>query len=77
LEKVTENKMKYLNKEDWINDTDLKFFRTKAAIKEKECKCGTDKYFVELEDHESCIIGRIDTVVCTKCKEVQSFRIIR
>jgi hypothetical protein len=69
--------MKFLSRDVWINDADLKFFRTKAAIKEKECKCETDEYFVELEDHESCIIGRIDTVVCTKCKEVQSFTIIR
>lgn len=70
--------MRFVRKEEWIKDPKLKSFAFIPAIEGKECKCADDSEdLVELEDHESCIIGRIDTTVCTKCNVVKFFRIIR
>ena len=74
-------------KEDWINHIDLKNFSTKKSshkrcyLSYKECtdtKCTCENpKLVNLWEHDSCVRGRIDTDVCIKCNEVQSFSIIR
>ena len=70
--------MKFIRKEEWIKDPKLKSFAFVPAIKWGECKCAEDsETLVELEDHESCIVGRIGTTVCTKCSVVKYFKIIR
>lgn len=69
--------MKILKREEWLADTNLKMWIMKSARPEKRCQCGTKDNWVELIDHESCMVGRIDTIVCTKCNEVESFNIIR
>ena len=62
-------------KEDWINHPHLKQFRNKQCTDTK-CDCESPK-IVNLWNHDSCVRGRIDTDVCVKCNEVESFSIIR
>lgn len=69
--------MKLYTHEQWTADPTLKKWIFQPAVSKAKCTCGTDEHHVELIDHESCIVGRIDTIVCTKCDEVVSFRIIR
>jgi hypothetical protein len=69
--------MKVYTREQWLGDSELRKWAMKPATWDKRCQCGNEEHWIELIDHESCIIGRIDTVICTKCNEVESFRIIR
>lgn len=69
--------MRIVEREVWSKDTELLRLAMKPAMPDKRCQCGTQEHWVELIDHESCIVGRIDTVMCTKCNEVQSFNMIR
>ena len=69
--------MKIYTREEWMQIPELKMLARVAAMPEKRCQCGTKEHLVELIDHESCIVGRIDTVICSRCKEVESFSIIR
>lgn len=69
--------MKILERNEWLSDPELKKWAMKSASSDGKCNCGDKTHLVELIDHESCIIGRIDTIVCTKCNEVKSFSIIR
>lgn len=62
-------------REDWINHRDLKHFSSKKCTDTK-CTCEYPK-LVNLWEHDSCVRGRIDTDVCVKCNEVNSFSIIR
>ena len=62
-------------KEDWINHRDLKHFSKKKCTDTK-CNCDNPK-LVNLWEHDSCVRGRIDTDVCVKCDEINSFSIIR
>ena len=62
-------------REDWINHRDLKHFSNKKCTDTK-CTCEYPK-LVNLWEHDSCVRGRIDTDVCVKCNEVESFSIIR
>ena len=62
-------------REDWINHRDLKHFSNKKCTDTK-CTCKNPK-LVNLWEHDSCVRGRIDTDVCVKCDEVNSFSIIR
>lgn len=62
-------------REDWINHRDLKHFLNKKCTDTK-CTCDNPK-LVNLWEHDSCVRGRIDTDVCVKCDEVNSFSIIR
>jgi hypothetical protein len=67
-----------LLKEDWIKDDKLKKWSSVSSTQgSNKCKCNDDSFFVELWEHDSCIRGRIDTVVCTKCDDIINFRIIR
>jgi len=69
--------MVFYRRERWLQDETLRKWRFVPAVTEGKCTCENDEHHIELEDHESCIIGRIDTIVCTKCDDVVSFRIIR
>lgn len=62
-------------REDWIKDPQLKHFNSKSCTSTK-CNCSEPK-LVELWEHDSCVRGRIDTIVCTNCNNVESFKIIR
>lgn len=70
--------MRTLLRDEWLADERLKHFRFVEPKPEKYCLCDEkSEHIVELIDHESCIVGRIDSVVCTKCNAVKSFKIIR
>ena len=62
-------------KEDWISMKELKHFKDKKCT-DRKCNCSSPK-LVNLWEHDSCVRGRIDTDVCVKCNEVESFSIIR
>ena len=62
-------------RESWIKDPQLKQWRGKSCTSTK-CNCSEPK-LVELWEQDSCVRGRIDTIVCTQCNNVNSFKIIR
>ena len=62
-------------REDWINHRDLKHFSNKECTDTK-CTCENPK-LVNLWEHDSCVRGRIDTIICTLCDTIKSFRIVR
>jgi hypothetical protein len=64
-------------REEWINDPQLKHWASIECIQDSKCGCSDDSQLVELCEHDSCIRGRIDTIVCTECNRVKSFKIIR
>lgn len=65
-------------KEQWINNPEFKKWNNiKATDKTKKCTCKHDLDLVELIDHDSCSRGRIDTVICTRCDAIKSYKIIR
>ena len=66
-----------LLRENWIKDPQLRKFNSVSCTDKTPCKCGNTKHHVELWEHDSCVRGRIDTVVCTKCNSVVDFDIIR
>ena len=63
-------------KEEWIKDPQLKHWSNVSCVQDEKCGCPTPK-LVELWEHDSCTRGRIDTIVCTNCNKIQSFKIIR
>jgi hypothetical protein len=63
-------------KEEWINDPQLKHWNGKSCVQDNKCGC-SEPQLVELWEQDDCVRGRIDTVVCTNCNKVQSFKIIR
>lgn len=64
-------------REEWITDPQLKKWSSVSCTERTRCRCGSDENHVELWGHDSCIRGRIDTVVCTKCNVIVDFDIIR
>jgi hypothetical protein len=69
--------MKIYTKEQWSSNPQLRDWSYKEAVTDRGCRCGDEKNQIELIDHSSCIIGRIDTTICTTCNEVVSFDIVR
>ena len=70
--------MKSLLREDWINDSVLKKWNKYSCTdKHTICRCEDGDHLVELWEHDSCVRGRIDTVVCTTCDSIREFKIIR
>jgi len=63
-------------REEWINDPFLKQWNSRSCTEDSKCGC-SDPKLVELWEQDSCVRGRIDTIVCTNCNKVQSFKIIR
>jgi hypothetical protein len=66
-----------LLREDWINTPTLKHWATKSSVQDNKCGCSDDSKLIELWEHDSCVRGRIDTIVCTECNKVKSFSIVR
>ena len=65
-----------LLREDWIKDPQFKHWNGKSCVQDDKCGCPNPN-LVELWEHDDCVRGRIDTIVCTNCNKVQSFKIIR
>jgi len=67
-----------LLREDWLKDPNLrKWNSVDCTDKNTICKCEDGDHLVELWEHDSCVRGRIDTVVCTKCDSIKTFSIVR
>ena len=65
-------------REEWIVDPILKKWNgVDCTDKNTICKCEDGDHLVELWEHDSCVRGRIDTVVCTTCDMIKSFSIVR
>jgi hypothetical protein len=64
-------------REEWINDPQLKHWVSVSCVQDNKCGCSGDSDLVELWEHDSCVRGRIDTIVCTKCNRIKSFKIVR
>lgn len=66
-----------LLREEWISNPNLKHWDRVECVSDNKCGCSDDSKLVELMEHDSCVRGRIDTVVCTDCNRIKSFKIIR
>ena len=66
-----------LLRQEWLSDPKLKKWDSVGCTVEENCTCKTDKYHVELWEQDSCVRGRIDTIICTLCDTIKSFRIVR
>lgn len=64
-------------REEWINDPQLKHWALISCVQDDKCGCSDDSHLVELWEHDSCVRGRIDTIICTECNKIKSFKIIR
>lgn len=69
--------MKAMLREEWMKDTQLRKWNSRSCVDKTLCSCNTDENHVELWDHDSCVRGRIDTTICTKCESVVKFTIVR
>jgi hypothetical protein len=67
--------MKTLLKKQWSEDPKLKHWNGRRCTYHK-CGCNEPE-LVELWEQDTCIRGRIDTVVCVNCDSVKTFKIIR
>ena len=63
-------------REEWISEPNLRVWNSRSCVQKNECNCSKPK-LVELWEQDSCVSGRIDTIVCTNCDKVESFKIIR
>ena len=66
-----------LLREDWLKDPNLRKWNSVSCTENNNCNCDTDEHHIELWEHDSCVRGRIDTIVCTKCDSIKTFNIIR
>lgn len=64
-------------KEEWIKTPELKKWNNVRSTNSNICRCGSDSNHVELWEQDSCVRGRIDSVVCTSCNVLISFKVIR
>lgn len=64
-------------REEWMKDTQLRKWNLVSCTERTPCKCGNSDNHIELWEHDSCVRGRIDTVICTKCNVVVDFDIVR
>ena len=60
---------------NWKENPDLKHF-SRIDCTSQECTCESPSP-IELENHDSCVRGRIDTTFCLTCNNVITFKIIR
>jgi hypothetical protein len=65
-----------LLKEQWVVEPTLKHWNGQSCVQDNKCGC-SEPQLIELWEHDSCVRGRIDTIVCINCNKVQSFKIIR
>ena len=66
-----------LLREEWLMDPKLKKWNSIECTEVGKCNCDTDKNHVELWEQDSCVRGRIDTIICTLCDTIKSFNIVR
>ena len=65
-------------KEEWMSDESLKHWKNKSCTHgNNTCRCSDDSNHVDLWEHDSCIRGRIDTIICKVCNSIIKFKIIR
>jgi hypothetical protein len=69
--------MKSMLKEEWMMHPQLKKWSSRSCVDKNLCSCKSEKNHVELFEHDSCVRGRIDTTVCTKCESIVKIKIIR
>jgi hypothetical protein len=69
--------MQILLREEWIKTPELRKWSNVRNTNYSVCRCGNDKKHVELWEQDSCVRGRIDSVVCTSCNVLVSFKVIR
>ena len=65
-----------LLKEDWLKDPNLRHWNSRDVVRTQKCNC-ENPTLVELWEQDSCVRGRIDTIVCTECDKVKTFSIVR
>jgi len=64
-------------KEEWTIHPQLKNWSSISCVDKNLCSCKSEKNHVELFEHDSCVRGRIDTTICTKCESIVKIKIIR
>ena len=70
--------MRHLLKEQWSVDTEFKKWNGYSCVDVKTiCDCEDGDHLVELIEHDSCVRGRVDTVICSVCDTIKEFKIIR
>mgnify|MGYP000110860729 CR=1 FL=1 len=69
--------MKSLLRTEWINDPELKRWSDVSCVERNNCSCNTTDHQIELCEHDTCIRGQIDTIICTECNVIVNFDIIR
>jgi hypothetical protein len=69
--------MKVYAKEVWSIDPILKKWAGEEPFRDRACRCGNTKNQIELIGQSDCIVGRIDTTICTECNTIVSFDIVR
>ena len=70
--------MNQMLRNQWSHDLQLKKWNSVSCTENRGiCICSNDYNHVELWEHDSCIRGRIDTKICTKCDVIIGFNIIR
>lgn len=69
--------MKSMLREEWINHPTLKKWSSRSCVEKTLCSCKSEKNHVELWEHDSCVRGRIDTTICTKCESIVGIKIVR
>lgn len=70
--------MKVYLREEWIKNPQLKHFSNHSVISnhKKKCDC-IEPELIELWEHDSCFLGRIDTTFCVSCNQLYSYKIVR
>ena len=69
--------MRRMLRNEWLQDPKLKKWDSVSCTERTRCRCGKEENHVELWEHDSCVRGRIDTVVCTECNVIVDFDIVR
>ena len=65
-----------LTREQWMKNSQLRVWHAISCTTEKRCEC-EEPATVELWEQDFCSRGRIDTKICVKCNNVESFSIVR
>lgn len=70
--------MRQLLREQWSVDSEFKKWSRYGCVDKKtKCDCEDGDHLVELIEHDSCVRGRVDTVICSICDTIKEFKIIR
>lgn len=69
-----------LSRKEWLSDPKLNKWNSIGLDREsweQGCGCNSDTHHIELWEQDSCVRGRIDTIICTLCDSIKSFKIVR